>query len=78
MNSRSILTSMLLAASALMSPGIAAAAEINLYTTREPALIAPLLGAFSKSTGTKVNTIFLRTASRSVSPPKAPARQLTS
>ncbi|AIC30316.1 Fe(3+) ABC transporter substrate-binding protein (plasmid) [Rhizobium sophoriradicis] len=60
MNSRSILTSMLLAASALMSPGIAAAAEINLYTTREPALIAPLLEAFTKSTGTKVNTIFLK------------------
>ncbi|WP_156668161.1 Fe(3+) ABC transporter substrate-binding protein [Rhizobium bangladeshense] len=51
---------MLLAASALMSPGIAAAAEINLYTTREPALIAPLLEAFTKSTGTKVNTIFLK------------------
>ncbi|MBB2672981.1 UNVERIFIED_ORG: iron(III) transport system substrate-binding protein [Rhizobium esperanzae] len=60
MNSRSILTSMLLAASALMSPGIATAAEINLYTTREPALIAPLLEAFTKSTGTKVNTIFLK------------------
>ncbi|MBY3424353.1 Fe(3+) ABC transporter substrate-binding protein [Rhizobium laguerreae] len=51
---------MLLAASALMSPCIAAAAEINLYTTREPALIAPLLEAFTKSTGTKVNTIFLK------------------
>ncbi|MBY3580427.1 Fe(3+) ABC transporter substrate-binding protein [Rhizobium bangladeshense] len=60
MNSRSILTSLLLAASALMSPCIAAAAEINLYTTREPALIAPLLEAFTKSTGTKVNTIFLK------------------
>lgn len=60
MNSRSILASMLLAASALMSPCIAAAAEINLYTTREPALIAPLLEAFTKSTGTKINTIFLK------------------
>lgn len=60
MNSRSILASMLLAASALMSPCIAAAAEINLYTTREPALIAPLLEAFTKSTGTKVNTVFLK------------------
>lgn len=60
MNSRSILVSMLLAASALMSPCIAAAAEINLYTTREPALIAPLLEAFTKSTGTKVNTVFLK------------------
>ncbi|MBA5800767.1 Fe(3+) ABC transporter substrate-binding protein [Rhizobium sp. WYCCWR 11317] len=60
MNSRSILASMLLAASALMSSCIAAAAEINLYTTREPALIAPLLEAFTKSTGTKINTIFLK------------------
>ncbi|MBY5786056.1 Fe(3+) ABC transporter substrate-binding protein [Rhizobium leguminosarum] len=60
MNSRSILASMLLAASALMSPCIAAAAEINLYTTREPALIAPLLEAFTKSTGTKINTVFLK------------------
>ncbi|MBY3172240.1 Fe(3+) ABC transporter substrate-binding protein [Rhizobium laguerreae] len=51
---------MLLAASALMSPCIAAAAEINLYTTREPALIAPLLEAFTKSTGTKINTVFLK------------------
>ncbi|MBY5670963.1 Fe(3+) ABC transporter substrate-binding protein [Rhizobium leguminosarum] len=51
---------MLLAASALMSPCIAAAADINLYTTREPALIAPLLEAFTKSTGTKVNTVFLK------------------
>ncbi len=60
MNSRSILASMLLAASALMSPCIAAAAEINLYTTREPALVAPLLEAFTKSTGTKINTVFLK------------------
>ena len=60
MNSRSSLTSMLLAASALMSPCMADAAEINLYTTREPALIAPLLEAFTKSSGTKVNTIFLK------------------
>ncbi|WP_144083197.1 Fe(3+) ABC transporter substrate-binding protein [Rhizobium leguminosarum] len=51
---------MLLAASALMSPCIAAAAEINLYTTREPALVAPLLEAFTKSTGTKINTVFLK------------------
>ncbi|MBX4868539.1 Fe(3+) ABC transporter substrate-binding protein [Rhizobium bangladeshense] len=55
-----MLTSTLFAASALISPCIAAAAEINLYTTREPALIAPLLEAFTKSTGTKVNTVFLK------------------
>jgi iron(III) transport system substrate-binding protein len=38
----------------------ASAAELNLYTTREPGLIQPLLDAFTKSTGTKVNTIFLK------------------
>jgi iron(III) transport system substrate-binding protein len=38
----------------------AAAQEINLYTTREPGLIEPLLDAFSKSTGIRVNSIFVR------------------
>jgi iron(III) transport system substrate-binding protein len=60
MNSYAILTSALLAASALAAPVAASAAEINVYTTREPALIAPLLEAFTKSTGTKVNTIALK------------------
>jgi iron(III) transport system substrate-binding protein len=36
------------------------AAELNLYTTREPGLIQPLLDAFTKSTDVKVNTIFLK------------------
>lgn len=35
-----------------------AAQELNLYTYREPGLIKPLLDAFTKETGTKVNTIF--------------------
>jgi iron(III) transport system substrate-binding protein len=34
--------------------------EVNLYTTREPGLIQPLLDTFSKDTGIKVNTVFLR------------------
>ncbi len=38
----------------------AAAAELNLYTTREPGLVQPLIDAFTASTGTKVNTIFLK------------------
>lgn len=33
-----------------------AAAEVNLYTTREPGLIRPLLEAFTAKTGIKVNT----------------------
>ncbi|WP_223217305.1 Fe(3+) ABC transporter substrate-binding protein [Rhizobium cauense] len=44
----------------LTAPALASAAEINVYTTREPALIAPLLEAFTKATGTKVNTVFLK------------------
>lgn len=38
----------------------AGAAELNLYTTREPGLVQPLLDAFTASTGTKVNTIFMK------------------
>jgi iron(III) transport system substrate-binding protein len=37
-----------------------AAQEINLYTTREPGLMQPLVDAFTKSTGIKVNSIFVR------------------
>ncbi|WP_375459350.1 extracellular solute-binding protein [uncultured Enterovirga sp.] len=37
----------------------AAAAEVNLYTTREPGLIRPLLDAFTTATGVKVNTVFI-------------------
>ena len=38
----------------------AAGQELNLYTTREPGLIKPLVDSFTKSTGTKVNTIFVK------------------
>jgi iron(III) transport system substrate-binding protein len=38
----------------------AAAGEVNLYTTREPGLIQPLLDAFTASTGVAVNTVFLK------------------
>ncbi|KAB1076882.1 extracellular solute-binding protein [Methylobacterium soli] len=37
----------------------AGAAEVNLYTTREPGLIRPLLDAFTARTGTTVNTVFV-------------------
>lgn len=36
-----------------------AAGEVNLYTTREPGLIQPLLASFSARTGIKVNSVFL-------------------
>jgi iron(III) transport system substrate-binding protein len=37
-----------------------AAQELNIYTTREPGLIQPLLDAFTKATGIKVNSIFMQ------------------
>lgn len=37
-----------------------AANEVNLYTTREPGLITPLLDAFQQDTGVKVNTVFVK------------------
>lgn len=49
----------LMAAAVLCAPAFAAE-EVNLYTTREPALIQPLLDAFSKDSGVKVNTVFLK------------------
>jgi iron(III) transport system substrate-binding protein len=45
----------------VLSLGQAAAAqEVNLYTTREPGLIQPLIDSFTKSTGVKVNSIFIK------------------
>lgn len=41
-------------------PVAAHAQEVNLYTTREPGLIQPLLDSFTKSTGIKVNSIFVK------------------
>ena len=38
----------------------AAAQEINLYTTREPGLMKPLMDSFTKSTGIRVNSIFIK------------------
>ncbi len=45
---------MMLAASGAM------AAEVNLYTTREPKLIQPLLDAFTQKTDVRVNTVFVK------------------
>ncbi len=42
------------------SAGSLAAQELNLYTSREPGLVEPLLDAFTTSTGIKVNTVFLK------------------
>jgi iron(III) transport system substrate-binding protein len=37
-----------------------AAGEVNVYTTREPGLIQPLLDTFSKESGIKANVIFVK------------------
>lgn len=49
----------IIATSAVAAP-IASAAEVNLYTTREPKLIQPLLDAFTKESGIQVKTIFVK------------------
>ena len=41
-------------------PAQAQTQSINLYTTREPGLIQPLLDAFTKQTGIRVGTVFLK------------------
>jgi iron(III) transport system substrate-binding protein len=38
----------------------AAQQELNLYTTREPGLMQPLMDAFTKASGIKVNSIFVK------------------
>ena len=47
-----------LATAASVTP--AAAQQVNLYTTREPGLMQPLIDAFTSATGIKVNSIFVR------------------
>lgn len=41
-------------------PLAACAADVNLYTTREPSLIRPLLDEFTKDSGIAVNTVFVK------------------
>ncbi|AWN40364.1 extracellular solute-binding protein [Methylobacterium durans] len=43
----------------LLAAGAVQAAEVNLYTTREPGLIRPLLDAYTAKSGVKVNTVFV-------------------
>lgn len=45
---------------ALAAAPAASAQQINLYTTREPGLIKPLVDAFTKQTGITINSIFVR------------------
>ena len=50
----------LLACLAALVAGPVAAQELNLYTTREPGLIQPLLDAFTEQSGVTVNSLFVR------------------
>lgn len=44
---------------ALLPASALADGEVNLYTTREPGLVKPLLDAFTEDTGIAVNTVFV-------------------
>ncbi|WP_063532671.1 Fe(3+) ABC transporter substrate-binding protein [Burkholderia sp. MSMB1589WGS] len=45
---------------AVAAPAAHAANEVNLYTTREPKLIQPLVDAFTKQSGIAVHTVFVK------------------
>ena len=49
-----------LAAAVAVSSPVVAQDAVNLYTTREPGLVRPLLEAFTKETSVKVNTVFVK------------------
>ncbi len=56
---RPFLTAMLALGWAALATA-ADAAQVTVYTTREPGLIRPLLETYTTQTGTKVNTVFLK------------------
>ena len=56
----SLLRVLALAGAAAFAVQAQAAEEVSLYTTREPKLIQPLLDAFTKESGIKVNTVFVK------------------
>ena len=60
MKSLSMLTQVLACAGVLCGAQAYAAGEVNIYTTREPKLIQPILDNFTKETGIKTNTVFMK------------------
>lgn len=56
----SLLTQALTCAGVLCGAQAYAAGEVNIYTTREPKLIQPILDDFTKETGIKTNTVFMK------------------
>lgn len=58
---RGLLSGLALALGCLSAgTAMADSSEVNLYTTREPGLITPLLDAFTAETEIKVNTVFVK------------------
>jgi iron(III) transport system substrate-binding protein len=45
-------------AAVLLAAPAAQAAEVNVYTSREPALVKPVFDAYTKATGIRVNAVF--------------------
>ena len=45
---------------ALSAVATASASEVNLYSSRQPFLIDPILKAFTEETGIKVNSVYLK------------------
>ena len=57
---RALMASMALTTAGLAAAPVFAAEEINIYTTREPNLILPILETFTADTNIKVNTVFVK------------------
>jgi iron(III) transport system substrate-binding protein len=58
MTIKTALATTALASCLLAAPALAQ--SVNLYTTREPALLNPVIEAFTKDTGIKVNAVFMK------------------
>lgn len=57
---RTLMGSLAVATMGLSAAPAMAADEINIYTTREPRLILPILESFTSDTNIKVNTVFVK------------------
>lgn len=57
---RALMGGLALASVTLNAAPVFAAEEINIYTTREPNLILPILETFTADTNIKVNTVFVK------------------
>jgi iron(III) transport system substrate-binding protein len=57
---RKILTTTIVSAVTFISAGALAAEEVKLYSSRQPFLMKPLLDAFTKESGIKVDMVYLK------------------